>query len=766
MFILYCFITDTNNRKGIKYLGEENMKKILGILILASMVIAVVPTSIGGMSGSIEYNSDGSGNTVPIKILAIWETNGDSSLDDDYFSPGCQIDPPLTYESYTDVWVYVAVLDLNEPLEITDTDQVKIDISWPANDIADRPDLGDGSECVDNLEPVYFATWQEYLAADTIDSGANNPFICYYNQANDEEGLDGYDYLEWMYFESNVIIFRAKHDLYYHDPAGWYDVEVTIQASTIDTQLNYFEYVYAISVDPDFTYVDWGPEYQLNTWFAKDGNWIWDENEEEPYPTIVNVGNWDTHLGCHFTSGDFQQDKVLFDVRAGDSNPESQKYNPTYCEENGIDGMVPCNWNYYPIPIDNDFWLGPDTNYDDVLLKCHLMKLDFYIRIIEWNKGPGVYNFDIDLFTWDPPWQPAPGFPCPQEPEEADIGIEKTVNNSQPEIGSIVEFTITVTNFGPDDATNIMVDDLLPDGLLYVSDVASQGVYDYITGEWDVGSLADGASETLTIEAIVVPIGSYDEFVQMALLLDGSGSIVFNDWLVMLDGLAYAIENCFPLDESVELTVIQFGGVEPPLAQIEIAPIIVNNTNYVDIVNDLYNIDKLNGSTPTACAINLAADTLFDSENFDESNRHVINLVTDGVPNCVCETGEYTGISGSVSEGKESAENATAYLIELLGMTSDQDEFDAEAVGSGADVNWLKESIVWPGNYEWTGVFPPGPGWVRQVSDFAEFADTICEKFAILFGSIENCATITGSDPMDPNTSNDFDCLEIIPQLG
>jgi hypothetical protein len=154
------------------------MKKLIGIAIVALFLISFMPAVSSSIDGSIEYNANGGGTSIPIKILAIWETNGDYSLDDDYYSPGCQIDPPLEYNSYSDVWVYVAVLDLNEPLEVTDTDQVKIDISWPDNDIYDRPELGDGSKAADNLEPVYFATWAEYEDADGIDGGSNWPFIC------------------------------------------------------------------------------------------------------------------------------------------------------------------------------------------------------------------------------------------------------------------------------------------------------------------------------------------------------------------------------------------------------------------------------------------------------------------------------------------------------------------------------------------------------------------------------------------------------------
>ncbi|GAF91054.1 unnamed protein product, partial [marine sediment metagenome] len=73
-----------------------------------------------------------------------------------------------------------------------------------------------------------------------------------------------------------------------------------------------------------------------------------------------------------------------------------------------------------------------------------------------------------------------------------------------------------------------------------------------------VGDLAVGESVTLNITVNVNALTP----TQMAMILDGSGSIFDNDWDIMLEGLATAIEDvgCFPHDGSVELTVIQFGG--------------------------------------------------------------------------------------------------------------------------------------------------------------------------------------------------------------
>jgi hypothetical protein len=390
------------------------MKKLLAIIVFAIMISVAIPPAVSGdgayVPGYITYNPGGGGNVEPATIVAIWETNGDYSLDDDTYSPGCQIDPPLYYNGYSDVWVYVAIYDPDDDIQYNT--QIKIDISWPDNDIPERPELGDGSKAADNLEPVLDATWDEYMDAVNIDYGNNWPFICYYNQANDGDYPDGYEYINWQYYESNIKFKKARYDLYYHDPAGWYDAEVTIQGIYTDFQYNYFEYVYALEIDPDFSYLDWGGEHELYVWHAFDGNWVWDDYEEPPLPTIRNVGNWDTELGCHFGSGSFNSNDVLFDWRAGDSHPDSDYYNPTYSEANFISGMVPSIW-YIPLPIDNDPWLGGDTDYDDVLLKCHSIKLDFYIYIMQWTNGAGQYYFDIDLYTGSPDWLPAPGYPCP-----------------------------------------------------------------------------------------------------------------------------------------------------------------------------------------------------------------------------------------------------------------------------------------------------------------------------------------------------------------
>jgi large repetitive protein len=88
-------------------------------------------------------------------------------------------------------------------------------------------------------------------------------------------------------------------------------------------------------------------------------------------------------------------------------------------------------------------------------------------------------------------------------PQRADLAVLKTVNNPAPNVGQNVTFTITVTNNGPNAATGVALNDLLPAGLTYVSHTASQGIYTPGTGDWSTLSLANAGAATLTITATV-----------------------------------------------------------------------------------------------------------------------------------------------------------------------------------------------------------------------------------------------------------------------
>jgi uncharacterized repeat protein (TIGR01451 family)/fimbrial isopeptide formation D2 family protein len=93
----------------------------------------------------------------------------------------------------------------------------------------------------------------------------------------------------------------------------------------------------------------------------------------------------------------------------------------------------------------------------------------------------------------------------PTDPQEADLVVSKTVDDSTPNVGDNVTFTVTLNNLGPSASQNVIVNDLLPAGLTYVSHTASNGDPSYVpgTGVWTLDSVAANTTNTLTVVANV-----------------------------------------------------------------------------------------------------------------------------------------------------------------------------------------------------------------------------------------------------------------------
>lgn len=59
----------------------------------------------------------------------------------------------------------------------------------------------------------------------------------------------------------------------------------------------------------------------------------------------------------------------------------------------------------------------------------------------------------------------------------SDLSIVKSVNVSQANYNDLVKWKLVISNNGPDDATGVIVTDILPDGFVYVDSVVSKGTY-------------------------------------------------------------------------------------------------------------------------------------------------------------------------------------------------------------------------------------------------------------------------------------------------
>jgi len=78
-----------------------------------------------------------------------------------------------------------------------------------------------------------------------------------------------------------------------------------------------------------------------------------------------------------------------------------------------------------------------------------------------------------------------------------------------------VDYVITITNNGPDEATNIAIAAGVPEGLAYTSDNPSTGDYDLWLERWTIPSLDAGETATLVLRLFTKAEGSINYFAQV-----------------------------------------------------------------------------------------------------------------------------------------------------------------------------------------------------------------------------------------------------------
>ncbi len=109
----------------------------------------------------------------------------------------------------------------------------------------------------------------------------------------------------------------------------------------------------------------------------------------------------------------------------------------------------------------------------------------------------------------------------------SDLSLRKTVDNSSPNQGDTITFTITISNAGPSGPTNIVVKDIISTDFTYTHPNFSttQGVVTFNTGtrefEWDLGAFVLGVGNTVTL-TYTVTVAVCGEFRNRAEIINSS----------------------------------------------------------------------------------------------------------------------------------------------------------------------------------------------------------------------------------------------------
>ena len=91
-----------------------------------------------------------------------------------------------------------------------------------------------------------------------------------------------------------------------------------------------------------------------------------------------------------------------------------------------------------------------------------------------------------------------------------DVAVNKTVDNEFHFVGDIVVWTIKVSNaYNGTNATDVVMNDLLPAEFKFINCTPSVGSYNASSGVWDIGFMGNGTEETLVIYSRAKAIGTF-----------------------------------------------------------------------------------------------------------------------------------------------------------------------------------------------------------------------------------------------------------------
>ena len=90
-------------------------------------------------------------------------------------------------------------------------------------------------------------------------------------------------------------------------------------------------------------------------------------------------------------------------------------------------------------------------------------------------------------------------------PLAVDVEVKIDVNNTSPYFGETVNWMISVTNNGPNNATGVILTEILPEELIFIDYNSTKGLYE--DEKWHIGSLNVGETQYLNITTISTALG-------------------------------------------------------------------------------------------------------------------------------------------------------------------------------------------------------------------------------------------------------------------
>jgi hypothetical protein len=305
--------------------GRKMKKKIYAFVITCLLIIGVLyassPTGLaaitigGGFGYGYGYENVYSGPIVKCE----WEQLPEELYDDDAYTDGLQVLPPLNAGAKRPILYYAVV---THERGVANIQRVDADVYHP--DGSPEP-YGPSTEggvirmpyFKYELPLEYYCTGDQ---AETIVTIAHDRNLITFN-----EGYDIYEVLNEL-DKGTAELWVGCAPIDYEQPAGDYKVYV-YAADQIDLSeplMNTWTYVPMCGVEIDFDRIDFGPT-NLNVEKMIAGDTIWNNPAGTNQATVRNVGNVWTAITVEFDDMLFGQDyydnwNVQFDARMGSDN--------------------------------------------------------------------------------------------------------------------------------------------------------------------------------------------------------------------------------------------------------------------------------------------------------------------------------------------------------------------------------------------------------------------------------------------------------------
>lgn len=360
----------------------------------------------------------------------------------------------------------------------------------------------------------------------------------------------------------------------------------------------------------------------------------------------------------------------------------------------------------------------------------------------------------------------------------SDMAVTKTVSASPYAIGQNLVFTVVASNNGPDNASGVTVNDLLPPGLTYVTSTASTGSYNPTTGVWNVNNLSVSATATLTVTATPTSTGTYQNCAAIsATETDNTASNNNSCVSVNVPAPPTSIDlvvtktvssSPYAIGQNLTYTVVVTNNGPATASGVQVTDVLPNGLNYVSSVASTGSYNSGNGGwtvgnlavsasatltitvSPSASGTyqNCASATGTQTENAPSDNSSCVSITVPPPPSGDLSVTKTAG-SGPYSLGQNLTYTITASNVGVVN-------------GTGVVVtDVLPAGLTFVSSSASTGTYNSGNGqWTIGNLTAGASASLSIVVTPTAATTYNNCASISGTQT-DNNSANNNSCFLI-----